>query len=1515
MRHVNRSAKVNVKVLVIVIVVTVALGVSLVVARQVRRNILSKMDFEAGTAAFEKGDWVNACKHLQEYLGRNPDDIEILKKYAQARLSVRPLEPAHLGAAVGAYRRVIQLDPLDEVAYEKLATIYAARGAAEELVYIAGKRLEHEPNDVKALLWQNEALMRLNRLPEARDTLAKLIERLESDPQDHIEYVRACAQMSGLEIAGGTPEAMTSALGWLSKAVDRFPQSAEALASRARFYRLANVPGVSGAERRELARKDLLAADEHGTDDPRVRLFLAREWMAHGEYDKVAAELEAADRLPEAAVAERYFDPDTWVVDRYDVAAELAMRKGAFVEGAAMTDAVFEKLESKGHRLALYPNAIRLYVGAGGEDNLAKAAAYLKEYEDALYARQRAGEAKAELAFLKALVARAKGDSYAVIESLQPLVATGTAAPEFLRLLAEAFTRTDQTRRAVDAMRRYLADRPRDLAIVVQLTKDYLRLQDWTQAFETAQQGGRFYPDDVDLNVLRIEAGTHIAVQPQDSPDLARLRELEAELAGLRKDEKNARRVDIRVLQAVIGNYFAQSETDAAAREQKLAEVEQQLRLAMEECDSPLPAAMQLVRLYSQQKQTDKALQEGRAVCTRHAELAEPWLALAGLHVAAGDPNAAIRCLDEAAQSVAGEPAKRSIAIRRALLELTRGNRAGGIAMLNDLAARDPRDVQVRAMLLDLREVQADPARADALVAELEQAEGESGLLWRLYRAATWLSRDDWRTKQQGIVDLLQYCCDADPEWTAPPLLLAQLYEKTGELRKVEEVCRQTLARNPSAVVLADKLVTLLEAQGRAMEAEAVRQQVDADPRVVSAWNVNAAIRAGDISDAVDELRLRIANDPRDVQSRVVLARLLHEKMNDADQALKLLDEAEAIASASSTTVMVRAAILKAQGRAEQAQQVVDRYVAGKEDFVAYLMRANYHAGQEQWSQAEADYRKLTTFEDKDQQVGGYGLLSNFYVRRGRLDDAIGTLEEGLGAHPKDLTLQRALMKRLLQRGQGQDRERALAMLGALEEALPQDPDLTRTRAVELLRQGDPQGTSLLEKVVAQTPADVGAHLMLINAATQSGKIEAARTYSIRAVGANPKAPSLLSARGRIEIVLGNGQVATEMARLALAEDPNYAPALDVLLDAGLLTEQDSLLQEVIRSARAIGRDDPNRLEAIRLVSAKAADRKNPTLLAGAQEWIESELAQAPSDVRLLMAHANILVALGTPEKGIAELTAYCRSDAGAKDLDAIVMLVDLHRLARDFEPAYAWLDRAAQVAPKNQTVVHARFLCLAAQSRWDDLAGISAAYIACDNQDPAIVTRAAGVLASLDTPALRSEGVKLFEHAVKTWPTLPDARLGLASALYRTGDAEKAKQTYQELLDAYPNNTQVLNDLAWIIQEQDGDYEAALKLADTGLRLGGSDADRRHLLDTRGTILSKIDRLSDARTDFEELLKLTEPDTAPRAKALLQLGRTCAKLGDVDSAKKHLRDALEIDRANPAFTPEERTEIEGLLQ
>jgi len=1538
MRYRNRCAKINAKLLLILVMVTAALGVSLVAARQARRSILSKRSLTAGEAAFQSQDWPAAVKNYREYLGRNPDNVEILKKYAKALLSVRPLERPAIAGAISAYRRVLQLDPVDAVISEKLALLYASTGNTDELAYIARKRLERDPNDRNAPLWLADALLQLNKRSEAQQTLesfTKAVEKaLENRPGKYAEYVRACARISQIITVDNSGEAGTIAREWLDKAVDHDPNSAEARVYRARFYRETPVIADMNETRRlALARKDLEVADRQVTDDPRVRLFLGAEWMVHGELERAAAELQAADKLPQEKLEEYFLDLSGWKVARFLFASDLATKRGALSEAVALTDEALTGLTEERHRVRILPTAVALYVATG---KASEARRCLNEYLDLTRAQAGPAESKWRLAYLQALVAKAEERLYAVIDVLQPVMVSDASRPELWRLLAEAYSRTDQSRRAVVALINYLRYHPRDPEMTLQLAKEYLKVRDWNRAFETARLAEPLNPTDIVLRLLRIEASIYVAAEERQTIDKARLDTVSAELTQMRTDHPD--RVDIRILQSMIADYREQPD-----------QAERELKLAIQECKEPLRAEMQLVRHYYRSKRLAEAVAVCRQSCKQHPEVAEPWISLSSLHGANGDPNAARGCLKEGLQAVVSKWEKRSVGMRLAQLELTSGDRSTGVRLLSELAAQDEYEVYARVVLLSVREVREDRAKAEKLIQELHKAEGESGLWWRFHQASLYLSSDDWRSKQQDIIGHLQFCIDSDPEWSAPVLLLVDLYEKLQDARRTEDVCRQALLRNPSATDIADRLITLLEKEGRVSDAEQVLQKVEADPRVASAWHVRMALRAGDFSRAIDELKLRVSSDNRDADSRILLARLTYWQSKDAEQAFKYLKEAEAIGSSSMTLTAVRVAILKAEGQTQEAQRVLDDCVTHRNDFSAYMMRAAYLANAGDLEHAEQDYRKLTTFTDKG--TTGYELLSSFYLRSNKPDQAVTILEEGLQKYPADLRLERRLMKTLLALGRAQDRPKALTILSTLEERLPQDPELMKIRALAMLEEPTAPSREAaqkkLESVVKLEPTATDAHLVLIGLALAEGKYENARDLAIRALGSNPNNLALLAARGRAEVALGNPRLAVEVARLVLQKDPNSTETLDVLLAAALRAKDNTLLQEArtligaalgrnpasgrlllsratvwsslalpqatIELAHVVLQKDPNNVTAVNVIVGAALASKDRALLEKARTMIEPLAGREPPNGQVILSWVRILAFLDLPQPAIPRLETYCRTREGSRNVIALVTLADLYRLSGNAEQAKVRIDQAAQVDPNSQIPAQAKLLWLLSQKRFDDLKGISSAFLSAKEQNPEILVAAASALASSDSMELKKESLKLLEHVLTLSPTLLEARLGLASTLYQTGDAERSKRIYEEILKQYPNDKRALNDLAWVLQEHDHNYSKALELANQGLSPDPNDA---HLLDTRGTILANLpERLVGAKNDFQKLVDLSRDDSREKAKALLQLGRICVKLKDPAQAGQSVEKALQIDQKLHIFTPAEQAEIAEIMR
>jgi tetratricopeptide (TPR) repeat protein len=238
-------------------------------------------------------------------------------------------------------------------------------------------------------------LVRLNKTEEARQTLQAFIERLDALPDKHLEYVRACVQMSDLpakdipqpEAAVGDTDASPPdiALDWLDRAVEYMPDSAEALVRRARYYRQkAETAGTTEDDRSTLmalACKDLDTADTLGPEDPRVQCFLGAEWMAQGEFDRVAAELRVIDNLPQEVLSKYLLDISDWTVARFLLASELATRRGTAAESSSLADDTLASLTEKRHRVQVLPSAISLYVAAG---KVAEARRCLDEYTTAI---------------------------------------------------------------------------------------------------------------------------------------------------------------------------------------------------------------------------------------------------------------------------------------------------------------------------------------------------------------------------------------------------------------------------------------------------------------------------------------------------------------------------------------------------------------------------------------------------------------------------------------------------------------------------------------------------------------------------------------------------------------------------------------------------------------------------------------------------------------------------------------------------------------------------------------------------------------------------------------------------------------------------------------------------------------------------------------------------------------------------------------------------------------------------
>ncbi|NQU76348.1 MAG: hypothetical protein HQ546_08570, partial [Planctomycetes bacterium] len=801
----RNSAKINVKALLIFLIVLVMLTVAVAAAWHGRRWVVIKQALVDGKQAFARADWVAATKHYRRYLERNPDDMDILQKYAEANMRISPLEIDHLRDANGAYRQLIRLNPDDGHAYEQLARIYIGARNFLELTHLANQRLARRPGDAQATIWLGQGLIAQEKEEPARQAglaLQELLTSLDAQQAKDEVYTDACWLLSRVALQtdpGGAKAKALTAKVWIDRAVEYNDHSAAALINRTQFL-AANYKQLDLTEQSMQAAiaADLERADALAPQGPRLRLALGEQWFFLGRYDRVEAELAGFAEIDQATVRRDFLDPDDCRTLWYLQTARLAIQRGTASQSVKLADEIIATIQGPRHRPAILQQSIQLYASAKHGEQARRC---LEEYLEGLRQKQAVLDSDPKIADLRTLVLRVENrpDKWQqIIGVLQPLTAGGQPSAHLQKLLAEAYIRTGQTNLASMELTACLNAHPDDKEEAKLLVRELRKQRKWNLVLTTVQALEADEPDNLDITLVRIEAAIYVAASKPSTSTAAELEKLSQELAALKAAHPS--RANIRIIMSAI-----------ALNQDKAAEAEALLTAAVAECEAPLEAKMQLARLLARPgiDRLGESIEICRAATVDHAESDLPWQELAQLLEADKKPDQAGAALQDGIQAAQTAGARQRLRTQLALLNLRSGNRAEGLGILRELAQNDPDNLVVRSLLLETPEVLQDPIEAQRLIDELRKTQGESGLLRQFHQASLLMTGDDWRQRQQEIIDSLNICLQAAPGWTAPALLLARLSERLGDLPRVESIYRAALKANPGEIVMANKLADL----------------------------------------------------------------------------------------------------------------------------------------------------------------------------------------------------------------------------------------------------------------------------------------------------------------------------------------------------------------------------------------------------------------------------------------------------------------------------------------------------------------------------------------------------------------------------------------------------------------------------------------------------------------------------------------------------------------------------------
>ena len=154
--------------------------------------------------------------------------------------------------------------------------------------------------------------------------------------------------------------------------------------------------------------------------------------------------------------------------------------------------------------------------------------------------------------------------------------------------------------------------------------------------------------------------------------------------------------------------------------------------------------------------------------------------------------------------------------------------------------------------------------------------------------------------------------------------------------------------------------------------------------------------------------------------------------------------------------------------------------------------------------------------------------------------------------------------------------------------------------------------------------------------------------------------------------------------------------------------------------------------------------------------------------------------------------------------------------------------------------------------------------------------------------------------------------QLTRAQALHRAqGFTDDVRTAYERVLEVAPDNVTALNNLAFLLAENDAPQEA-LKYAE---RLRLLPLDNVATWDTVGVVLMRNERWDEALVAFNRALAIETTDEAQRLYAQLHLGELLAQRGRLTEARRALREALDLatQAGNEALQRRAQELLDGL--
>lgn len=448
------------------------------------------------------------------------------------------------------------------------------------------------------------------------------------------------------------------------------------------------------------------------------------------------------------------------------------------------------------------------------------------------------------------------------------------------------------------------------------------------------------------------------------------------------------------------------------------------------------------------------------------------------------------------------------------------------------------------------------------------------------------------------------------------------------------------------------------------------------------------------------------------------------------------------------------------------------------------------------------------------------------------------------------------------------------------------------------------------------------ATLLLISGSPD--KIRQARDILDKGLEANPDNGELQMLKARLLLAEGTAPAienAAQVLQKLTDTQPKISEAWLLLGEIALRQGEQGKAIDIVLRGLVHKADD----KALLTLKARAEAARSPVLAIPTLRMLRDA---DPNDTDTAILLANAYVATNEPNKAVELLNnqlSVCKNDSIRRRC-RITLAVALYKSGNKAETQKEF-DLLFQSEPNDASPLLAQAMLLRDDQLWSQLIQNVTDWYQKHPKDTGTPVIIAGELAGVENSEAKKAAEEILKMILGKDPNCINAMSVLGMLLQTSGRSEESTQLYQKILSLQPDNAIAINNLAWIMCEEQGKPGQALELAERGLKMAPNYID---LIDTRGVAYYRLGEFNKAIQDFTTCIKLY-PAGAPsgaasrfhlaRAIAALRrmrksgLGHTAGAIGEKDKAIEYLNQALNSGSQTKGLSPKDLAEAQRLLE